>query len=112
MSYMKRGVYKMSAEAVILGIVVGTLGAIVYSLRILVLMERRIARIDSHIEALVLRVLEKEEHIEAEEQKIEELLGVSVNKAKSSSKKAKKSSTKSSAKSAGQSKASKSKGKK
>jgi hypothetical protein len=40
-------------EVVILAIILGTLFAIVYSLRVLVLMERRISRIDMHIESLV-----------------------------------------------------------
>jgi uncharacterized membrane protein len=64
----------MEFSGVILGIVIGTLAAIVYSLRVLVLMERRVARIDSHIEALVLQVLKTEERIESEEKKIESML--------------------------------------
>lgn len=64
----------MEFSGVILGIVIGTLAAIVYSLRVLVLMERRIARIDSHIEALVLQVLTSEEEIKTEERKIENML--------------------------------------
>ncbi len=71
-------------ESVILGIIIGTLAAIVYSLRVLVLMERRIARIDSHIEALVLKVLKTENQILEEEEKIEKMLTSSK---KSSSKK-------------------------
>ena len=58
-------------EVVILAIILGTLFAIVYSLRVLVLMERRIARIDMHIESLVTRVLAEEHKIEQEELKIE-----------------------------------------
>ncbi len=57
----------MTEEVVIrvtLAIIIGTLAAIVYSLRILVLMERRIARIDSHIDALARRVLREELRIE------------------------------------------------
>ncbi|MCC7574698.1 hypothetical protein KO361_03850 [Candidatus Woesearchaeota archaeon] len=61
-------------EVVILAIILGTLFAIVYSLRVLVLMERRIARIDMHIESLVTRVLAEENKIEQEEIKIETLL--------------------------------------
>ncbi len=64
----------MGLEGFILAIIIGTLAAIVYSLRILVLLERRIARIDTHIESLV-NVLLKEEHtIEREERKIEKML--------------------------------------
>lgn len=43
-----------------LAIIVGTLAAIVYSLRVLVLMERRIARIESHVERAVDKVLKEE----------------------------------------------------
>jgi len=50
-------------QAVTLGIIVGTLASIIYSLRVLVLMERRVARIESHIEALVTQVLQKESEI-------------------------------------------------
>lgn len=53
-------------DAVILAVILGTLAAIVYSLRILVLMERRIARIDRHIEMLVDKVLVEEKKIEKE----------------------------------------------
>jgi hypothetical protein len=54
----------MGLDVVILAIIIGTLGAIVYSLRVLILLERRIARIDAHIEALVEHVLRDEELIE------------------------------------------------
>ena len=55
----------------VLAIVFGTLAAIVYCLRILVLMERRIARIDTHIESLVKSVLREEVKIERAEELIE-----------------------------------------
>lgn len=42
---------------IILAIIIGTLAAIVYSLRVLVLMERRIARIEMHIETAVSKVI-------------------------------------------------------
>lgn len=61
-------------DALILGIIIGTLLAIVYALRVLVLMERRLARVDAHIETLVKTILEEEEQILAEEQKIEDML--------------------------------------
>jgi len=64
---------KMGLETVILAIIIGTLFAIVYSLRVLVLMERRIARIDVHIEALVHRVISEEQRIETEEKDIERM---------------------------------------
>lgn len=57
-----------------LAIVIGTLAAIVYSMRILVLLERRIARIDKHIEMMTLNILRDEEKELAEEKKIEAML--------------------------------------
>lgn len=61
-------------EVVILAVILGTLFAIVYSLRVLVLMERRIARIDTHLESLVSQILVEEDKIEEEENKIEQML--------------------------------------
>lgn len=63
-------------DVVILAVIIGTLAAIVYSLRVLVLMERRIARIDIHIEALVTKVFQEEQKVEAEERAIETFLGI------------------------------------
>lgn len=48
-----------------LAIIVGTLAAIVYSLRVLVLMERRIARIETHVERAVDKVLKEEVKIKS-----------------------------------------------
>ena len=45
---------------VTLAIVVGTLAAIVYSLRVLVLMERRISRIEGHVESISAKILKEE----------------------------------------------------
>lgn len=59
-----------SSYSLILAVITGTLAAIVYCLRILVLLERRIARIDTHIEALVKNVLKEELKIEKEEKAI------------------------------------------
>ena len=61
----------MALDTVILAVIIGTLAAIVYSLRILVLMERRIARIDKHMEMLVEKVVVEEGKIEREERVIE-----------------------------------------
>ena len=47
-------------QEITLAIIVGTLAAIVYSLRVLVLMERRIARLESHIENVVNRIIKEE----------------------------------------------------
>ena len=54
----------LGVQEVTLAIIVGTLAAIVYSLRILVLMERRIARIEMHIEGVVSKVMKEELKIE------------------------------------------------
>ena len=51
-------------QEITLAIIVGTLAAIVYSLRVLVLMERRIARIEVHIENVVNKVMREELKIE------------------------------------------------
>ena len=48
---------------VVLAIIIGTLAAIVYSLRILVLMERRVARIEQHIEKMMHKTLRQETKI-------------------------------------------------
>jgi hypothetical protein len=45
-------------------VIIGTLAAIVYSLRILVLMERRVSRIEGHIEVMANRILREEVQIE------------------------------------------------
>ena len=47
-----------------LAIIVGTLSAIVYALRVLVLMERRIARIEMHTERAVGKLMKEETKIE------------------------------------------------
>jgi uncharacterized membrane protein len=54
----------LGVQEVTLAIIVGTLAAIVYSLRILVLMERRIARIEMHIENVVGKIMKEELKIE------------------------------------------------
>jgi hypothetical protein len=49
---------------IVLAVIVGTLFGIVYCMRVLVLMERRVARIEEHIERMVERVLSEEKIIE------------------------------------------------
>lgn len=49
---------------IVLAVIVGTLFGIVYCMRVLVLMERRVARIEEHIERMVERVLSEEKVIE------------------------------------------------
>ena len=51
-------------QQITLAIIVGTLAALVYSLIVPVLMERRIARIEGHIENVVNRVMKEELKIE------------------------------------------------
>lgn len=50
---------------IILAVILGTLAAIVYSLRVLILMERRMARIDKHIEIMAKEILKDEDDIES-----------------------------------------------
>jgi len=49
---------------IVLAVIIGTLAAIVYSLRVLVLMERRVARIETHLDKMVHRTLLEEARIE------------------------------------------------
>ena len=49
---------------VTLSIIIGVLVAIVYSLRVLVLMDRKIARVENHIEKIAAAVLREETSIE------------------------------------------------
>lgn len=64
----------LSLEGVILAVILGTLAGIVYSLRIMVLIERRIARIDINIEKLAGRIFKEELKIEAAEKRIQRQL--------------------------------------
>jgi len=49
---------------VILAVIVGTLAAIVYSLRVLILLERRVASMEENIQKLTSKVLREETVIE------------------------------------------------
>lgn len=49
---------------IILAIIIGTLAAIVYSLRVVVVIERRIARIEKHLDNLTHKILKEELKIE------------------------------------------------
>lgn len=51
---------------VVLAIIIGVLAAIVYSLRVLVLMDRKIARIELHIEKMAHKMVQEEYKIEEE----------------------------------------------
>lgn len=48
---------------IVLAVIVGVLFGIVYSMRVLVLMERRVARIERHIEILAAKTLQEERQI-------------------------------------------------
>ncbi len=48
-----------------LAIIIGTLAAIVYCLRVLVLMEKRVAKIESHLDKVVHRILKEESSIKS-----------------------------------------------
>ena len=54
----------LDLNQLMLAIIVATLAAIVISLRVLLLLERRIARIDIHVEKLALAVLKEDIKIE------------------------------------------------
>lgn len=54
----------LGVQEITLAIIVGTLAGIVYCLRVMVLMERRIARIEMHIERVVEKIMKEEIKIE------------------------------------------------
>jgi hypothetical protein len=54
----------LDLQGVILSIIIGTLAAIVYSLRVLILMERRMSRIEGHVESIAARIFKEELRIE------------------------------------------------
>lgn len=54
----------MATEGFILAVIIGTLAAIVYSLRVLLIMERRVASMEMNIERLTNKVLKEELTIE------------------------------------------------
>lgn len=45
---------------VILAVIIGTLAAIVYSLRVLIMLERRVASMELHIQRMTAKVLSEE----------------------------------------------------
>ena len=54
----------LELTGIILAIILATLAAIVYSLRVMVLLERRISRIDLNVECVAERILTEEARIE------------------------------------------------
>jgi hypothetical protein len=65
----------LGLEGVTLAIIIGTLAAIVYSLRILVLLERRIARMDENLLRIANRLEREELSVLEEEKRIEKMIG-------------------------------------
>ncbi|HDP73825.1 MAG TPA: hypothetical protein ENN46_02605 [Candidatus Woesearchaeota archaeon] len=59
---------------IILGIIIGMILAVLYALRVLVIMERRIARMDINMLKIVNKIYRDEDEILEEEKKIERLL--------------------------------------
>ena len=55
----------MALETTILWVILGTLAAILYLLRILVLLERRIARMDENLVRITNRIISEERKIES-----------------------------------------------
>jgi hypothetical protein len=69
-------------EQVILAVILATLAAIVYSLRMLFVMEKRVARIEFNIEKLVLKLFKEEEAALKEEEELKEEIEKKVLKKK------------------------------
>ncbi len=67
---------------VILLVILGIVAAIVYSLRVLVLMERRISRIDENLERIALQIVEEEKKIKEDEDEIKKALNIKKGKKK------------------------------
>ncbi len=65
---MEPSLMNVSTMNVILAIIIATLAAIIYSLKIVILIERRVARMEQHIENIAGKLLH-------EEFKIERMLG-------------------------------------
>lgn len=70
----------LSVTEITLAIILGVLAAIVYSLRVLVLLERRMARVDENLQRIVAKVAHDDELIEKK-------LGVKTSSSKKSNKK-------------------------
>lgn len=80
----------LGLEGVTIAIITGTLFAIVYSLRILVLLERRMARMDENLLKITHKIQIEEMKLEREELKIESMLSKRMPVKKVTSTKAKK----------------------
>lgn len=81
--------------AVLMSVVIGTLAAIVIALRYVLIIERRMAKMELHLEKIVMKMAKEEDTILAEEKKIErELLGKKSSARKATKKTTNKKSTK------------------
>lgn len=60
--------------AVLMSVIIGTLAAIVISLRYILIIERRMARMELHLEKLVVKIAKEEDIILAEERSIRRTL--------------------------------------
>ena len=60
----------LTPEQTILYILLAAIAAIIYSLRVLVLLERRVAKMDENIEKLTKKILKEEVKIEKMEKKL------------------------------------------
>ena len=67
----------LGIQELTLAVIVGTLAAIVYSLRILVLLERRMAKMDENIEKITKKILSEELKLERVEKRIAQRVGTS-----------------------------------
>lgn len=72
--------------AVLMAVIIATLGAIVISLRYVLIIERRMARMELHIERLVTKIVKEESIILNEEREIEKKLGIKKKAKKKKSK--------------------------
>jgi hypothetical protein len=77
----------LGIDTVVLAVFAGVLFAIIWSLRILVLLERRIKRMDDNLLRIVMRIENEELKIEREEEKIEKELELDLKRRKSKSRK-------------------------
>ncbi len=60
----------LTTEAFILAVIIGTLAAIVYSLRVLVMLERRVANMEMHILKIANALVKEEKNIESQESRL------------------------------------------
>jgi len=74
----------LSFEGITLAIILAVLAGIVYSMRTLVILERKLSRIDLNIERMTEKIILEEDLILNEESQIENLIGIKNSKSSSS----------------------------